>query len=190
MCIKWTSLMRSLRKYAGKIIFPALGAFMLFGCARSTKNLSPVSPFDIEKYAGKWHEQVRYDHRFERGLSSVTAKYTITGDGKVSVLNRGYDREKGEWSSAKGTAKFKGSKNVGLLKVTFFRPFWGTYKIIYLDEEYQHAIVTGSSYKYFWMLTRKPDIERSKLEELIEKGIEFGFERNKMIIVKHFGNLE
>ncbi|WP_319577904.1 lipocalin family protein [uncultured Desulfobacter sp.] len=34
------------------------------------------------------------DHSFERGLSHVTAEYTLRNDGGVKVINRGYSARK------------------------------------------------------------------------------------------------
>lgn len=65
----------------------------------------------------KIHEIARLDHSFERGLSTVTAEYTLRSDGGIDVLNRGYDRGGGAWKEAEGKAYFPGGKNEGRLKV-------------------------------------------------------------------------
>ena len=45
--------------------------------------MTPVSPFQIERYLGKWYEIARLDHSFERGLSDVSATYRLQDDGSV-----------------------------------------------------------------------------------------------------------
>ena len=35
-----------------------------------------VSSLDLERFMGTWYEIARYDHRFERGMTHVTATYT------------------------------------------------------------------------------------------------------------------
>lgn len=37
--------------------------------------LRVVDNFDLERYEGRWYEIARLDHRFERGLSHVTADH-------------------------------------------------------------------------------------------------------------------
>lgn len=32
-----------------------------------------VQTFDVPRFMGKWHEIARYDHRFEKGMTRVTA---------------------------------------------------------------------------------------------------------------------
>lgn len=50
----------------------------LAGCATAPPaGLTPVTPFDVNRYAGKWYEIARMDHSFERGLSDVSARYTV-----------------------------------------------------------------------------------------------------------------
>jgi apolipoprotein D and lipocalin family protein len=55
-----------------------------------------VDDFEIERYLGTWYESARLDHRFERGLSDVTANYSMREDGGVRVLNGGRNAD-GEW---------------------------------------------------------------------------------------------
>lgn len=44
-----------------------------------------VDRLDLHRYMGTWYEIARFDHRFERGLSEVTATYTLMPDGTVRV---------------------------------------------------------------------------------------------------------
>ncbi|MBN2034462.1 MAG: lipocalin family protein, partial [Deltaproteobacteria bacterium] len=60
------------------------------GCVGIPDNVSPVDNFKLERYLGRWYEIARLDHSFERGLSRVTADYSLRDDGGVKVLNRGY----------------------------------------------------------------------------------------------------
>jgi apolipoprotein D and lipocalin family protein len=67
----------------------------LFGCVGIPEKVKPVDNYELERYLGKWYEIARLDHSFERGLTRVTAQYTMRDDDGVRVLNRGYsDKEK------------------------------------------------------------------------------------------------
>ena len=56
----------------------------LAGCSTAPPpGLTAVTPFDVNRYAGKWYEIARMDHSFERGLSDVSATYTLQPDGSV-----------------------------------------------------------------------------------------------------------
>ncbi|MEG0113024.1 MAG: lipocalin family protein, partial [Comamonas sp.] len=121
-------------------------AVALPGCAVSVpQGVQPVSGFDASKYMGAWYELARIDHRFEKGLTQVSATYSLNADGSVTVLNRGYDPAKQAWREAQGKARFLGQADEAALKVSFFGPFYGGYNVVSLDDQYQTALVIGSS---------------------------------------------
>jgi apolipoprotein D and lipocalin family protein len=84
----------------------ALLMLLLAGCTGVPKNITPVKNFNLERYLGRWYEIARLDHSFERGLSKVTAEYTLRSDGGVRVLNRGYSDIEKTWKEAEGKAYF------------------------------------------------------------------------------------
>ena len=65
----------------------------LVGCSSTTppSGITPVTPFDLARYEGRWYEVARLDHSFERGMTDVSATYQRQSDGSVRVLNRGFD---------------------------------------------------------------------------------------------------
>ncbi|MFA0071671.1 lipocalin family protein, partial [Vibrio breoganii] len=108
---------------------------------------------------GTWYEVARLDHSFERGLSNISAEYSLRDDGGVKVVNRGYSLEKGEWNEAEGKAYFVEESDQGYLKVSFFGPFYGAYVVFELDKEgYQYAFVSGPDTDYLWLLSRTPEV--------------------------------
>jgi apolipoprotein D and lipocalin family protein len=163
-------------------------AWMLFlaGCVGIPVNVKPVEDFRLERYLGKWYEIARLDHSFERGLSRVTAEYSLRDDGGVRVLNRGYSEKEKEWKEAEGKAYFVDRKDRGHLKVSFFGPFYGSYVVFELDHEnYQYALVSGPDESYLWILARHPKIPQSLKDALIAKASTRGFDTSKLIVVEH-----
>ncbi|MBN1783338.1 MAG: lipocalin family protein [Alphaproteobacteria bacterium] len=154
-----------------------LCALALLACSRSENMPSYVDSFSIERYLGTWHERARFDHSFEKGLDHVTATYTLREDGKVSVVNRGYDLLEARWREAKGSAYLK---DVGYLRVTFFWPFYGDYRVLYVDPDYTRAIVGSSTYDYLWILTRAPNTD---IRPLVDRATQLGYDTSKLIYV-------
>lgn len=149
------------------------------------ENVSPVENFDLNKYLGKWYEIARLDHSFERGLSQVTANYSVKSDGGIAVLNRGFSEEKGEWKEAEGKAYFVGSNTEGYLKVSFFGPFYGSYVVFELDDDgYQYAFVSGPNTDYLWLLARTPKVAPEVLQKFLAMSKERGFITDEVIWVK------
>jgi apolipoprotein D and lipocalin family protein len=156
------------------------------GCTGIPDGVTAVSDFEFERYLGTWYEIARLDHRFERGLSNVTATYTPRDDGGIDVVNRGYDESAGEWDEATGKAYFVGDPGVGRLKVSFFGPFYGAYNILELDREaYRYALVAGPNRSYLWILARSPVPDPATVERLVATAAELGFPTGGLIRVQH-----
>jgi len=159
---------------------------LLLGCVGIPEDVEPVDNFNIEKYLGKWYEIARLDHSFERGLTNVTAEYSLRDDGGVRVLNRGFSAEEDLWKEAEGKAYFVKRSDQGYLKVSFFGPFYGSYIVFALDHEnYQFALVCGPNKSYLWILARSPMMKEDVKHRLIEKAAAVGFNTSKLIFVDH-----
>ena len=161
-------------------------ACLLMGCVGIPDNVKPVDNFKLNNYLGKWYEIARLDHSFERGLSRVTAAYSLRDDGGIKVLNRGFSAKDGVWKEAEGKAYFVKDADQGYLKVSFFGPFYGSYIIFELDHEnYQYALVSGPDKSYLWLLARRPTLNEAIKKGLIDKAAALGFDTNKLIFVSH-----
>lgn len=164
----------------------ALLAPLLAACSSGPpEGIEPVTGFQVERYMGRWYEIARLDHRFERGLERITADYELQPDGTVAVTNRGWSTADGEWREAEGRAKFTGDPRVGALKVSFFGPFYGSYNVIELDDDYSIALVAGPTRSYLWILARTPDPPRDAVERLVARARELGFATDELIRVEH-----
>jgi apolipoprotein D and lipocalin family protein len=164
----------------------ALLIFVLTGCIGIPENVKPVDNFKLERYLGRWYEIARLDHSFERGLSRVTADYSLRDDGGVRVLNRGYSERDNTWKEVEGKAYFVNGPEQGYLKVSFFGPFYGSYVVFDLDHEnYQYSLVCGPDKSYLWILARKSKISDDVKNALVAKARALGFDTGKLIYVNH-----
>jgi len=163
----------------------SIALMTIVSCAGIPEGVEPVRNFDLDRYLGTWYELARLDHRFERGLSHVSAYYQKRSDGGIDVLNRGYDASKNRWKEASGRAYFVSDENIGHLKVTFFWPFYSGYNIVWLDAEYNHAIVTGPNEKYLWYLSRTEKIDEATWNFFIVHAESLGFNVEGLIKVEH-----
>lgn len=159
---------------------------LMAGCTSLPQGIEPVRDFALERYLGEWYEVARLDHAFERGLSHVTASYTMRSDGGVRVINRGYKAETGRWQSVEGKAYFVAGREQGYLKVAFFGPFYGAYVIFELDQDgYQYALISGPTRAYLWLLARTPNPAPEVVEMLLAKAAERGFDTSRLIFTRH-----
>lgn len=163
----------------------ALTLFLAGGCASGPPaGITAVGSFDGERYLGTWYEIARLDHGFERNLTHVSATYSKKPDGRIQVVNRGYDTEKEAWQEITGSARFAGDPETGSLMVTFFPPFESGYHVFALDREgYQWALVAGANRDYLWILSRKPVIDESVRRSLDQAITEAGYDSADLIEV-------
>ena len=162
----------------------ALVPFVLGACVGTPPGVKPVDNFELDRYLGKWYEIARLDHDFERGLNNVTAEYSMKDDGGVRVINRGYSSKDG-WDEAEGKAYFVGESDIAHLKVSFFGPFYGSYIVFELEENYQHAFISGPKTSYLWLLARQPEVSDEVMQRFRSRATELGFDLEELIIVSH-----
>ena len=154
----------------------------LTGCrsTRQSVDLTPVTNVDLPRYLGQWYEIARFDHWFERGMSHTKANYSMREDGDIQVVNSGLKDGKIKTS----TGKAKRTDQQGLLRVSFFWPFFGDYRILWLDDDYQHALVGGGDSSYLWILSRTSTIDLSIKNSILAEARRRGYDTDKLIWVE------
>ena len=161
-----------------------LSLLFVMSCTKSNSQMidkTTVKALDLNRYLGTWYEIARFPHSFEKNLVGVTATYSLRGDGKIEVLNQGYKNTlNGERSKAVGKAKIPNKLEPGKLKVSFFWIFYADYFVLELDENYQYVMIGSSSDKYFWILSRTPQMEPAVYEMLLEKARKRGYNLDKL----------
>ena len=135
-----------------------------------------VNQVDLNKYIGLWYEIAKIPNSFQDQCAyGTTAEYKLLEDGNIQVINKCF-KEDGEADVADGLAKVVDKKTNSKLEVSFFsilgfRPFWGDYWIIGLDDNYQWAIVGSPNRKYGWILSRTqslPDETMNKIFSILK----------------------
>lgn len=176
----------SRRQCLGVLALLLAGAGLLVaGCAstRPPPGVTAVEPFDVQRYQGRWYELARLDHAFERGMTDVSATYTVQADGSVRVVNRGYMPATGQWREAVGKALFTGAPTTGSLKVSFFGPFYGAYHVAALDPDYRWALVLGPDTGYAWILARSKQLPAVQRDAIVARAQVLGVDTSALIWV-------
>jgi lipocalin len=164
-----------------RIIFFLAAICLALGCKAGDIDNTPVKSFDLQRFLGSWYEVARYDHWFERGMQQTKAAYKLRTDGKIEVLNTGI--KNGKPKESKGKAKT--TATTGLLRVSFFGPFYSDYRILLVDKDYQYALIGSSSDSYLWILSRKPQLTNKVRQLILKEAQRRGYDTGKLIWVKH-----
>lgn len=160
----------------------ALICMVLLFTACSSKNppLQTVQKVDINRYLGTWYEIARYEHFFEKDCKNVSANYSMLDEQTIKVVNRCTNMLTNEKKEAIGRAYATDDTN-SKLKVSFFRPFYGDYWVMILDENYDYVVVGTPSREYLWILARKPILDEKIKNEILQKLPNLGFDASKLI---------
>lgn len=157
-------------------------------CNAADAPLETVSFVDLERYAGKWYEIARLEQRFQKGCINSTAEYSFRDDGDIRVVNRCELAGKNKVKEATGRAWVKDKQTNAKLRVQFVLTglklsfLSGKYWILNLAPDYSHAMIGDPSRKYFWLLSRTPEMEDALLADLTAKAAALGFDTSAFII--------
>jgi apolipoprotein D and lipocalin family protein len=181
-----------------KRFFPALLLLVFLVCAaavsgqqnesKATAALATVPSVDLKRYSGKWFEIARYANRFQKQcVGNTTATYSIKTDGKIEVINECL-KKNGEVESAKCEAKIVDKNTNAKLEVrfapaalSFLSAVWDDYWILELDDNYQYAVVGDPKRKYFWILSRAPEMNDATYQNILRRAEQLGFNPAKVI---------
>ena len=149
-------------------------------CSSKNPPLQTVQKVDINRYLGTWYEIARYEHFFEKDCKNVSANYSMLDEQTIKVINRCTNMLTNEKKEAIGRAYATDETN-SKLKVSFFRPFYGDYWVMILDENYDYVVVGTPSREYLWILCRKPILDKKIKNEILQKLPTLGFDASKLI---------
>jgi apolipoprotein D and lipocalin family protein len=156
----------------------------------SYPQLDTVEHVDIQRYLGKWFEIARFDQKFQKNCTAVTAEYKLRKSGTIKVINkcRKFDL-KGKLKVAIGSARVTDKNSNAKLRVQFFLRFLnikflsGNYWILDLGEDY--ALIGDPSIKYLWILSRTKEIDERTYLGLVQKAETLGFDTSKLLKTQH-----
>ena len=66
--------------------------------------------------------------------------------------------------------------------------FYGGYNVVDIDENYENALIYGSSTKYIWLLSRNKTMDETTKKRFLEKAKKDGYDISKLIWVSQDKN--
>jgi apolipoprotein D and lipocalin family protein len=107
----------------------------------------------------------------------------------TTVSNLVLDRYLGRWYEIaridnrfeRAVGKAKTTSVPGLLRVSFFWIFYSDYRVLAVDENYNWALVGGSSSKYLWILSRISKLSEEDMALIISEASRRGYDTSRLI---------
>jgi apolipoprotein D and lipocalin family protein len=174
-----------------RFVIVILAGLILAGCATSaTDPLAPktVNTVNLKRYQGTWYELARLPMYFQRDCAQSEAHYTLKTDGDIAILNRCLTAD-WQWQEATGTATPQVPGRADKLWVVFDNWFSrllpgvakGQYWVLYVSDDYKTAIVGDPNRRYLWLLSRTPEINGVKREDLLSRARQQGYDTTRLI---------
>ena len=151
--------------------------------AEESENLKVVSNLDLHKFQGVWYEIAHNPWFPENNCFAMIAHYKLIDDNKIEVTNicrkHGFN---GEISKIVGKAWLVDQTIKSKWEVQFIWPFSLDYWVIDLEENYNYAVIGEPDKENFWILSRKPIMEKDLLAKIITRSKMKGYDLSNLIL--------
>ncbi|XP_020980429.1 temperature-induced lipocalin-1 [Arachis duranensis] len=164
-----------------------LASLLLFTAVATSNATTVVKNLDLKRFMGRWYEIASFPSFFEKSDAVDTrATYTLNDNGTIHVLNENWID--GKRNYIEGIAyKADPNSDEAKLKVKFYVPpsfpifpVIGDYWVLYIDQDYQYAVIGGPTKIFLWILSRKNHIDDATYNELVEKAKDEGYDVSKL----------
>ena len=166
------------------MVLPILVAFSLTACASKRPEMQTVDYVDLDRFMGDWYVIANIPTFLEKGAHNAVENYAMNDDGTIATTftfrDGGYDGKLKEYTP-KGFVKDRESN--ALWGMRFIWPIKADYRIVYLDDAYEHTIIGRQKRDFVWIMARTPTIPDDDYERLIEFTKELGYDTAKILRV-------
>ncbi|MGD8208204.1 MAG: lipocalin family protein [Thiohalocapsa sp.] len=145
-----------------------LGAALSTGCVETGGEPMETVPYvDLDRFMGDWYVVANIPTPLEQGAHNPLESYALSPDGTVATT---FTFNKGSFDGPKKTYRPKGfvldKETNARWGMQFVWPVKADYRIIYLDEAYEHTVIGRAKRDYVWVMARSPTLDDKKLAEI------------------------
>ena len=153
-----------------------LGSFatLLLGACKTApmpRGIEPAKNFNSQKFEGVWYEIARSNNSPEAGLTHVTSQYRRAADGKWLINMRAWDGANGDWVGSTRTSPTPAAGTPASFKLGH----GDARHVVIIDNDHTLALVCGKHYRDFWIISKSPNPEQSRMERLMMVALDSGF---------------
>lgn len=165
------------------ILLPVLA---VVSCSHTTsmKPLRTVPHLDLPRFMGDWYVIAHIPYSLENGKVGTLDRYKLRPDGRIDnsyLFRRGsLDAPLEEW---KGIAWVKNKETNAEWRVQFLWPFRVPFLVADLDKDYQWAAIGYPNRKLGWVLSRKPAMDDSTYQAILQRLAAQGYDTAKFVKV-------
>lgn len=156
----------------------AFFSLLISGCSQ-IKPIPTVPYVDLPRFMGDWYVIANIPTWLEKGAHNAVENYQLKDDGRIATtFTFNADGFNGERKQYHPTGFVSDTQSNASWDMQFIWPLKAEYKIIYLDNDYQHTIIGRSKRDYIWIMARQPELPDSKYQKLLDVAREQGYDTN------------
>lgn len=161
-------------------------ALVFVVACQSNKPLKTVDYVDIQRFMGDWYVIANIPTFLEKNAYNPIESYRLDEDGSIATtfsFNAGaMDGEKKVYNPRGFIINSETNAEWGM---QFIWPIKADYRIVYLDEDYQHTIIGRNNLDYVWIMARQPKISNKMMVELTQFVASMGYDSNLLELAPH-----
>jgi apolipoprotein D and lipocalin family protein len=161
---------------------------LLAGC-RTAPTIPPirtVPQVDLQRFMGDWYVVAHVPTMADKAVFNAVENYRLNDDGTIATTFRfNQDALDGKAKKYTMTGIVANTATNAEWRMQFAWPVKAEYKIVYLDDNYQEAIIGRDQRDYVWILTRSPNITTTDFDALLSRVRNMGYEINTVRRVPH-----
>ncbi len=144
--------------------------FLILSTLLFSKAPTSVPYVDVDKFSGLWYEVARTYNSYQKDCVASSVEYELQKDSTYKVFNRCFENViGGDLIEYSGTAEPTTGDSMSKIDMTYFYIFTREYRVIHLEKDYTAAVVVDEDMDQVWVMSRKPKLEKRKLDEILSK---------------------
>ena len=161
---------------------------LLAGCqtAPTMPPLRTVPQVDLKRFMGDWYVVAHIPSMVEKSAHNAVESYRLNDDGSIATtFTFNQDGLNGKVKKYAMRGYVVNTATNAEWAMQFAWAIKADYKIVYLDENYQEAIVGRDQRDYVWVLSRNPNLSSTDFDALLSRVRNMGYEFNQLRRVPH-----
>jgi len=162
-----------------------LAFYGLVAC-QNQKPLDTVDYVDIERFMGDWYVIANIPTFLEKNAFNPIESYELEDDGTVATtfsFNAG--SMDGEKKVYRPRGFIKNTQTNAEWGMQFIWPIKADYRIVYLDNDYQHTVIGRNNRDYVWIMARSRKISKEMTVELTQFVDYMGYDSTLLEFAPH-----
>ena len=165
------------------------GLLLLFSCLAlsagcSGNGLMPLRTaehVDLPRFMGDWYVIAHIPTFLERDAFNAVESYRLLDDGRIATT---FSFNDGSFDGKRKTYHPTGfvidTQSNALWGMRFIWPINAEYRIVHVDNDYQHTIIGRSKRDYVWVMARTPQLPEQDMQQLTTIIATQGYDTTKL----------